>query len=111
MINNRQIKKLLKIELCPESKVLLLGMIMDGGVDISTSAAGHRCALTGPEVRVAQTELYKRKIIAKGSVKDTFTVQREVVDYGTSSSMGGSRTRRAERAASDSQKDCKENKK
>ena len=110
MINNKQVKKLLKIEICPESKVLLLAMIMEGGVDICATQVGIKCALTEPEARMGQMELKKRKIIANGSAKDTFTVQREVVDYGSNSSMGSTRTRRTKRAASDSEKTHKENK-
>lgn len=111
MINAKELKEILTMELAPESKVLLLGMISDGGVDLDANVVGNRYALIPAEIHVGSIELKSKRIVAQESSAGTLTVLREVVKYGSSSSVPCGGPKRSKRASSVNKKNSKKDKK
>ena len=110
MISAKELKDILRIELSPEGKVLLLGMITDGGVDLSLEEVGNKYGLIPSEVQVAYCDLKSKHIIAIGPTPATFNVQREVVRYGSNTTVGSTGPGGTKRTGAHCKKTRKKNK-
>jgi hypothetical protein len=110
MINAKELKEILKFEMTPEGKVLLLGMITDGGVGLNLSEVGCRYGLIPSEVHVGQCDLKSKQMVAVGETPSTFNVQREVVKYGSGTNISGNRAGHSKRSAANPKKNSKKNK-
>jgi len=110
MINAKELRDILTMELSPEGKVLLLGMITDGGVDLDPNVVGDKYALIPSEIHVGHIELKTKHMVAPGQTSSTLTVQREVVKYGSSPTIHSTRTKRSKRTVATGKKAGKNDK-
>jgi hypothetical protein len=111
MINAKELKDILKMEISPEGKVLLLGMITDGGVDLNMHATGDAYGMIPSEVHLGHLDLKAKQLVANGQSEGKYNVQRETVKYGSNTNMDSSSAKRGKRPASTGKKVSKKNKK
>jgi hypothetical protein len=111
MINAKELKDILKMELSPEGKVLLLGMITEGGVDLNMHLVGDSYGMIASEIHLGHLDLKAKQLVANGQSKGKFNVRREVVKYGSSNDMDRTGTKRSKRPAPSRKKVSKKDKK
>lgn len=76
MLNNKELAEILQQEMSPPAKVLKIGMILAGGVDLNIYTIGHRVKMHPAEIHLGFSELKIKKQIIQGQQKDTVTVRR-----------------------------------
>lgn len=76
MLNNKDLVDILKEEMSPAAKMLKVGMILAGGVNLNIYTVGYRLKMHPAEIHQALVELKHRKAIEQGMERDTVTVRR-----------------------------------
>ena len=76
MLNNKELADIMQQEMSPSAKLLKIGLILAGGVDLNVYTIGHKVGMHPSEIHIGLTELKMRKQIDKGQNKDTVTVRR-----------------------------------
>lgn len=76
MLPTKELKGILTEEMSPEAKILKLGIILGGGIDINPYQIGHHLKMHPAEVHSGLTELKHRKEIAPGTSRDTVNIRR-----------------------------------
>lgn len=111
MINAKELKDILKMELSPEGKVLLLGMITDGGVDLNMHTIGDAYGMIPSETHLGHLDLKSKQLVAKGQSEGKYNVRREVVKYGSSNVVERTGAGSSKRPAANRKKASKKDKK
>ena len=76
MLPVKELKGILTEEMSPEAKILKLGIILGGGIDINPYQVGHNLKMHPAEVHSGLTELKHRKEIIPGTNRDTVNIRR-----------------------------------
>ena len=107
MLNNSELKDILQEEMSPAGKILKIGLILSGGVNVNPYQIGANCRMHAAETHQAIVELRHRKGVERGVAKDTVNVIRSEngsnVDMG--SNRAGGRKRSIASGEVDNQKD------
>jgi len=76
VISNKELRDILLEEMSPAAKILKIGIIMSGGVDLDPYVIGYKCAMHAAEVHRAFSELKHHKAIEPGLSKNTINLKR-----------------------------------
>lgn len=76
MISNTELYDILVEEMSPAGKIMKLGIIISGGIDIDPYVIGHRCKMHPAEIHQGVVELKHKGIIEKGLGKNTVNIKR-----------------------------------
>lgn len=76
MLNNKDLVDILKEEMSPSAKLLKVGMILAGGVNLNIYTVGYRLKMHPGEIHQALSELKHHKSIEPGQERDTINVRR-----------------------------------
>ena len=107
MLNNTELKNILQEEMSPAGKILKIGLILSGGVDINPYQIGANCRMHAAETHQAIVELRHRKDVEKGIAKDTINIIRS--ENGSNVNMGGNRAGGRKRSAASGEVDSQKN--
>jgi len=72
----KELKGILGEEMSPEAKILKLGIILSGGIDINPYQVGYAMKMHPAEVHAGFTELKHRKDVLRGTQRDTVHIRR-----------------------------------
>ncbi|QDP58229.1 MAG: hypothetical protein Unbinned1446contig1004_16 [Prokaryotic dsDNA virus sp.] len=76
MLNNKDLVDILKEEMSPSAKLLKVGMILAGGVNLNIYTVGHRLKMHAGEIHQALSELRHHRSIEPGQQRDTVNIRR-----------------------------------
>ena len=76
MLSNKELVDILKEEMSPAAKMLKVGMILAGGVNLNIYTVGYRLKMHPAEIHHALVELRHRNVLEAGGSRDTVTVRR-----------------------------------
>lgn len=76
MLNNKELAEILKEEMSPSAKLLKVGMILAGGIDLNVYTVGYRMKMHPAEIHQGLSELKHRKAVQPGGNKETISVRR-----------------------------------
>lgn len=76
VLSNKELAEILKEEMSPSAKLLKVGMILAGGIDLNIYTVGYRMKMHPAEIHQGLTELKHRKAVQPGENKETITVRR-----------------------------------
>jgi len=72
-----ELRGVLGQEMSPSAKILKLGFILSGGINVNPYQVGYHLKMHPAEVHAGLTELKHRKEIVPGADRDTVDVKRE----------------------------------
>ena len=111
MQHNKTLNEILKMELTPEGKVLLLGILSENMEEFNIASIGFECGLIPAEVHLGEIDLKNRRFLVKGDAAGTYRMKEGVFKDGTSSNVDGVGVKRTKRPAANRKKGGAKNKK
>ena len=71
-----ELKSILGEEMSPEAKILKLGIILGGGININPYRVGYQMKMHPAEVHAGFSELKHRRDVSPGADRDTVNIKR-----------------------------------
>lgn len=76
LLSTKELKNILSEEMSPSGKLLRIGIILSGGIEVNPYTVGYALKMHPAEVHHGFSELKHKKIISPGNHRDTVTITR-----------------------------------